>query len=247
MTDLPTQARYSFGILTFFDPTSGEIMDQMAPITFYDDFLGAGHTAIPSVATAGAYWGSKIVNTAGTVTVDAVANGANGQVALVTDATNEAQEAVLYCLDERAFNAAAALVYETRIQCGAIPTGGTQAVVGMATAWVAAQAETAYLRFALNGNGHLLAQCYDGTNTFSVDTGIVVATTTEWRLLRIDASDPTNVLFYVDGDWVCRSTIFTFGATGTAAQMQPFASVAKASGTSVGTLNIDFISIASGR
>lgn len=229
-----------------YDPVSGEYVNYGSPVYFYDDFMGAGHTVIPTSASAGANWGSKIVKTSGTVTVAAVANA--GIVQLATDATSEKQDAVFYCLDQRAYTANLALVYETRIQLPVIPTSGTKAVFGVAAAWADGQNNIAqYLRFAVSGSGTLLCESQDGTTQLSVSTGITISTTTEWHILRIDASDVTNVKFFVDGNQVCASTAFPFAATGANAQVQPYASVYKASGTSVGTVSLDYVAIGQNR
>lgn len=238
----------SFGTLTYFDRVSGEVLLPVAPIWFYDDFLGAGHTVIPTAPAAGSNWCSKLVKTAGTVTVGAVANGANGQIQIAIDATSEKQDAVLYCADQRAYSGAAGLVYETRIQLPVIPTAGTKAVFGMAAAWADGPNNIAeYLRFAVNGSGALLCESQDGTTQLSVASGVTIATTGEWHILRIDASDPTSVRFFVDGQQVASTQVFPFAAAGAAAALQPYASVYKAAGASVGSVALDFVSISSNR
>jgi len=226
------------------DTTTGEVVGVNNPVYFYDDFQGAGHTSIPTSVSSGAFWCSKIVKTAGTVTVSAVANGPNGQIALATDATSEKQDAVLYTADQRAYSVATGLQFETRVQLGVIPTSGTKAVFGVAAAWADGPNNIAqYLRFAVNGNGQILCESQDGSTQLSVNSGVTVATTTEWHILRIDATDPTNIGFYIDGNQVATSTTFPFAATGANAQVQPYSSVYKASGTSVGTVNLDYVAI----
>lgn len=247
--DLPTSAKYVNGVIQWSDPTTGEIVDSMDALVFYDDFVGAGHTSIPTSVSAGATWCSKITKTAGTVTVSAVANGANGIISLITDATSEAQEAIFYTADQRAFNITKALKYEAGAQLGVIPTTGTQASWGVSGAWASGgpASQTPYLRFRVSGSGAVFAESYDGTTATSVATGLTIATTTEWHIFRIDATVLTNIKFFIDGAQVCGSTTFAFAATGSGAAVQPFAEVYKASGTSVGTLNLDFISIAGSR
>jgi hypothetical protein len=229
-----------FPIVT--DSVTGEVTTNSSPIFFYDDFMGAGHLAIPTTASAGSNWCSKIVKTAGTVTVSAIVN--TGFLSHITDATSEKQDAVLYCADQRAYTVNQGLQYETRMQLGVIPTAGTKAVAGVAAAWADGPNNIAqYLRFAVNGNGTILCESQDGSTQLSVSTGITVTTTTEAHILRIDATDVTNVMFFVDGAQVCASTTFPFAATGANAQVQPYSSVYKASGTSVGTLNLDYVAI----
>lgn len=228
-----------------YDPLTGEYVNYMSPVYFYDDFMGAGHLSIPTAVSPGSYWCSKIVGAA-PPTVGAVPNAGVIQIALA--ATSEKEDAVFYCADQRAYTVNLGMVYETRIQLPVIPTAGSKAVIGVAAAWADGQNNIAqYLRFACNGNGTLLCESQDGTTQLSVSTGITIATTTEWHILRIDASDVTNVKFFVDGNQVCTSTIFPFAATGIGAQVQPYASLYKASGTSIGTMAIDYIAIGQNR
>ena len=244
MPNVRYKGRYDGGMPVVYDPQTGEVVNASAPVFFYDDFLGAGHTAIPTTVSSGSNWCAKIVKSAGNVTVGAVANGQTGQVALVTDATNEKQDAVLYCFDQRAYTVNIGLVYETRIQLGTIPTTGTKAVFGIAAAWADGQNNIAqYLRFAVNGNGTLLCETQDGTTQLSVSSGVTIGTNSEWHVLRIDASDVTSIKFFIDGNPVATSTTFPFAATGANAQVQPYASVYKVSGTSVGTVNLDYVAI----
>lgn len=241
MTVARIKGAYYGVIPTFTDPTTGEVVGVTNPVYFYDDFMGAGHLSIPTSVTAGANWCSKIVGAA-PPTVGALANA--GVIQIATSATSEKEDAVLYCLDQRAYTVNLGLQFETRVQLPVIPTAGTKAVFGVAGAWADGQNNIAqYLRFAVNGNGQILCESQDGTTQLSVNSGVTVATTTEWHILRIDATDVTNVGFYIDGVQVCTTTTFPFAATSAAAQVQPYSSVYKASGTSVGTVAIDYVAL----
>ena len=233
---------YSGGWPITYDAVTGEVTMYDGPIWFYDDFMGAGHTSIPTTVSAGSTWCAKLVKTGGNPQVGAPVNAGVVQVAL--DATSEKQDAVLYCFDQRCYSGANGLGYETRLQIPVLPTSGTKCVFGMAAAWADGPDNiAAYLRFAVNGNGLILAESYDGTTRLSVSTGVTVQTTSEWHVLRLDASDPTSAKFFIDGNPVCATTTFPFAATGLAAQMQPYASAYKASGTSVGTFQLDYVQI----
>lgn len=237
-----TASQFLSGVLHFINKVTGEHVFPMADLMFEDDFIGAAPAAFPTAATAGTLWVKKIVKTAGTVTVGAVANGAGGQAQLATDATSEKQDAVLYFADNRGIDVSKIGGFEARVQLGVIPTAGTKAVCGVAANWAdGPDTITQYLRFAVNGNGTLLVESQDGVTQTSVSSGVTVATTTEWHLLRIDWSDPTNVQFFIDGARVVTASPVAFAATGANAVLQPYASAYKASGTSVGTVNIDFL------
>ena len=233
---------YSGGWPITYDPVTGEVTMYDGPIWFYDDFMGAGHTSIPTTVSSGSNWCAKLVKTSGNPQVGDPSNV--GVILISLDATNEKQDAVLYCYDQRCYAGTNGLGYETRIQIPVMPTSGTKCVFGMAAAWADGPNNiAAYLRFSVNGNGLLLAESYDGFTQLSVSTGITILTPAEWHVLRIDASDVTNVKFFVDGNPVCTTTIFPFAATGVAAQLQPYASAYKASGTSVGTFLLDYVQI----
>lgn len=243
MPNVRGKAQYLGGWPVDYDPITGEITMSSAPVWFYDDFGGAGHLAIPTSVSAGSNWCAKLVKTSGSPSVGAIVN--LGAVKIALDATNEIQDAVLYTADQLAYQGTQGLGFETRLQMTTTPTAGTKATAGMqsASSGSGPTGIAAYLRFSLTGNGQLLAESYDGVTQLSVNTGITIATNTEWHILRVDASDVTNVKFYVDGNQVCTTTTFPFAATGALAQLQPMAEVYKTAGTSVGALTLDYIQV----
>ena len=74
----------------------------------------------------------------------------------------------------------------------------------------------------------------------SADSGVVAGTTT-WRIYRIDCTDVTSIKFYIDGNQVAATTTFAYEATGADAILQPAVGLYKASGTGVGTVQVDYI------
>jgi hypothetical protein len=76
------------------------------------------------------------------------------------------------------------------------------------------------------------------TDTDDVLTGTTLTTST-WVVVRIDCTVITDIKFYVNGARVAASTTFTHATGGL--KLQPVARINKASGTSVGTMEVDYI------
>ena len=68
-----------------------------------------------------------------------------------------------------------------------------------------------------------------------------------YHLFRIDATSVTDIAFFIDGTRVNAAGSVAFAATGASAVLQMYASAYKVSGTGVGTLNLDAISVATDR
>lgn len=240
---MPTTAKYVGGVLTYFDKTTFETTGKLSPVVFVDDFLGAGNVVIPAAGSAesGMAWVKKIVGAA-PPTVAGVADAIGGQVACALTSASQKQDAVLYWDDQRGLDITKGLVFETRVQLSVLPsTTGVQAVAGVASDWIdGPDSNTCYAQFQANGSGLLYFRAYDGATTTSVSTGVTV-TTSDWVTLRIDASDITDVKFFVNGAQVSATGAVNFAATGTLAVLQPYLGVYKASGTGVGTLTVDYV------
>lgn len=246
---MATRSRYTGnGRLTFFDDVTGENELACAAVVFDDEFFGAGHLAVPTAATTGYAWIKKLQKTGGSPAVGALANGAAGLMQFYIDATSELQEASLTWSDQLTFDATKQLEFQVRLQLPVLPTGVAQIVIGLGSAYSSGPDTLAeYIRFGLRGNGTILAEVKDGINSpVSVSTGITIATTTEWHTLAISLVDPTNVKFTIDGNTVALAAI-PFAATGTAAILQPFIGIYKASGVGVGTMNLDFVNVVTNR
>jgi hypothetical protein len=83
-------------------------------------------------------------------------------------------------------------------------------------------------------------------NTFSLSSAVTMLAAA-YHLFRIDATIVTDVAFYIDGIRVNAVGSISFAATGANAILQPYASVYKASGTGVGTLSLDTMTVATDR
>lgn len=229
----------------FYDDQSGERLALFQPVVFVDDFIGAA-TTIPTAATAGVPFIAKLVKSAGTPTLAGVADAAGGVVEGALDNTAEKQEATLYFGDQLQFDVTKGVIFEARVNLAVLPSAaGVEAVFGLQSAWAdGPDNATEYLRFQANGSGAINAQAEDGTTTTSDASGVTVVAGT-WHIFRIDATDPTNVLFFIDGVEVASGV--SFAATGAAAILQPYMSVYKAAGAGVATFQVDYVKIGNGR
>lgn len=246
------KGKYVGGAPTMFDAVSGETCFSAQPIVFEDEFVGAGHTAgIPAAGSpaAGYPWVKKIVGAA-PPTVAAVANAAGGQIGCTLTATSEKQDAALYMNDNLSFDVTKGLVWEARASAIVLPSvAAVQMVWGLQSAWIDGPDNGSfYLGFGLLGNGTLIVRSKDGVTTNAINaTGVAALNAGDFHIFKVDATDPTNVQFYVDGQLVTGLGTVAFAATGASAILQGYASAYKASGTGVGTLAIDNMQIRANR
>ena len=232
---MSTKAVYDGGVLNFWDSATAERVAPMAPVVFYDDFLGSDGL---KVATNGALWTAKDT---GDATEAVVADEANGVVALSLTATEEKQEAGIYWGDQRTLVAGQGLVFEARVKVSTTPTLVAEAVWGLASDFVEtgdAVANNAF--FKVDGSTSILCESDNATlDVDDTDSGIVAGTTT-WRVYRIDASNVDDVRFFIDGARVCATTTFKVLA---ATLLQPYFYVFKASGAGLGVVKIDYVRV----
>ncbi|NIO43780.1 MAG: hypothetical protein GTO41_28660, partial [Burkholderiales bacterium] len=111
-----TRAKWVNNTLTFYDRTTHERVLPVAPVVFYDEFLGAA-TAIPAAGAAesGCNWVKKIVGAA-PPTVAKVADAANGIVECALTSAAQKQSADLYMDDQREFDVTHGLIWEAAIK-----------------------------------------------------------------------------------------------------------------------------------
>ncbi len=214
--------------------------------TFEDDFL---HTAptIPTSAENGYPWISKIVGAA-PPTVTNVADIGGGVVRCALTATSEKQGATLYMADQRLFDVTKGAVFEARFALSTLPTAGSKAVIGLAGDWADGHDTIAQsIWIAADGSGALVAETDDGTtDNNDIATGVTLTAGTFVDIL-IDVGDVNDIKFYLDGVRVASGTTFRFAATGADAILQPFMEIYKASGTSVGACQADFMKVSANR
>ena len=244
---MSTKSKFFGGVLTYYDSSTFERVLPLAPITFYDDFLGAGQLAtIPNASSEekGLSW-TKLIVGAGPPTIGAVADEANGVMELALTSDSQAQDAMIYFSDQKAFSLKQGCMFEARIKLSVLPTTGVAVVFGMAgdhnldkdtvseAAWFKAAASAA-----------ILAESDDTTNNNDdIATDITVATG-DWKIYQIDFRTIADVRYYIDGASVATATTFDMSnLTDAEAVMQPYFSLDKASGTGVGTMKIDYVRV----
>jgi hypothetical protein len=225
------------GILRYYDPNSSYLtVGVVAPVTFYDDFLGRAQ----DVTNA---WGTRDTAAA---TEALVADAPNGVYRLALDATNEVQVAGLDWGDQRTLVLNQYLGFEARVKLSTLPTTGTIACIGLCgdyNAAVDSVAESIWFRLDGVTGGLITVETDDGTTESSKVTTGVTVTTSDWAILRIDCADPTNILFFINGAQVASTTTFSVNAVPTLA-LQPVFRIGKESaGTNVGALDIDSVRI----
>lgn len=247
---MTTRAKYIGGVLTEYDSVTSEMLSSAHAVQLWDDFLGAGHSAgVPAAASpvAGYPWVKKIVGT-GPPTVAIVSNGAQGQMQCALTATSEKQDAALYANDNLTFDMSKGGIFEARVKLSVLPSAaGVQWVCGLQSAWIDGPDNASfYMQFAATANGAILFRTKDGVTTNSFASGVTVLTT-DWHIYRIDASDVTNVQFYIDGNQIATATLAAFAATGANAILQPYMSVYKASGTGLATAIADYFKVNANR
>jgi hypothetical protein len=232
-----------------YDVQSQESTIRYNAIVLDEDFIGAGHTAgipLAGAPVAGYPWVKKIVGAAPTLAP--VANAAYGVLACTLSATSEKEEATLYCNDNLTFNEATGCIFETYLAVQVLPTLLTEMVWGLQSAWVDGPDNAAfYMEFQIAAGGALNIRTKDGVNTLSAATGITLVAGA-FHTFRVDATDPTNVVFQMDGTTLQTVTgQFSFAATGANAILQPYISAYKASGLGLGTIYIDSVQVSNNR
>jgi hypothetical protein len=226
----------------FYDTTTHERVSALVPIFYKDDFQGAGKAAaFPTTATLGSDWIKKLVDSAGTPSVGAIANAAFGAVALALDATSEKQEATLYWADKLAVDVTKGVVFEARAKLAVLPSAtGVEAVFGLSSAWIDGPDNASeYLEWGAAGSGVMNMRSQDGTTQNAIGSTFT-ADTTKYHVFRIDATVLTDIKYFVDGVRYNADNAIGFAATGTSAILQPYFSVYKPSGTGVATLDVDY-------
>lgn len=233
------KCRWDNGIQVFYDYSTYETVHAMAPMYFYEDFLGEGGLELGNTVDR---WESVDV---GDATEALRADIATGVWRLHIHATNEAEDAVLYWGDQTSVCVLNDVQFEAVVDMATLPTTGVVAVFGMAGDHNLDKdtvAESAWFR--MDASGVIKVETDDGTtNTDDTATGITAVAGTA-NVFRIDFSDLSDVKFYIDGARVAGATTHDISAlTTTTGLMQPYFSLDKASGTGVADMDIDAVRI----
>lgn len=233
---------------SLYDAATFETIQRYSAVTLDEDFTGPGFSSIPTSATAGCAWIKKTVQTGGTPTVAPVANAPAGIIRAALDATSEKQEATLYAADVLNWDMTKSAIVEARIANHVLPSAAAvEMVFGLQSAWIDGPDNASfYAQFQQLASGVVNMRTKDGVNTKSNAAGVTM-TVDAFHIFRIDATDPTNVRFFIDGNEVSTPGQMTFAATGASAILQPYVSVYKASGVGVGTIDLDMVQLGMNR
>lgn len=232
---------------SLYDAATAETVTRYTTVTFEDDFTGPGYSTLPTTATTGFPWIKKLVQTSGAPAVGAVSNAGGGVIRLSLDATSEKQEGSFYAADVLNWDMTKSAVWEARISNHVLPTGNVEFVFGLQSAWVDGPDNASfYAEFQQSSSGAVNMRTKDGVNTLSGATGVTMVVDA-FHIFRLDATDPTNVRFFIDGIETSTKGQLSFAATGASAILQPYVSAYKASGTGVGSIDIDMVQIGMNR
>ena len=233
------------GRQVFYDGTTFETLWAGFPVQFIEDFLGAAVDPFDGTIN----WNVIDVSAAGTGTTAIIADSSNGQFRLAHDAQDEAQDMVLYQNDNKTFDVGNGLIFEARVDMAVSPGTGVVAVFGMCgdhNLDKDSATEAAWFRF----DASLVCKVESDDTTNNNDdiaTGhTAVAGTAD--IYRIDFTTLADVKFFINGARVAAATTFDMSnLTAGEQQMQPYFSLDKASGTGLGTMDIDYVKIFSNR
>lgn len=216
-----------------YDEATGETVRAFAVMDYKEDFAGYQDVV-------GGVW--QFGNTAGgsCAMVDPALE--LGVVRATLTSTSEAQTAYLDFADKLQWCIGHGLNFEARVRLHAIPSvAAVNAEIGLCSEFNAdPDAVVTSAWFRVDGSGVVTVETDDGTHeTTKVATGVTL-TTDLWTVFRADCSDTADVKFYVNGTEVAPATTFNIAAA-VSVLVQPVARIAKASGTGVGTLDVDYI------
>jgi hypothetical protein len=233
-----TKSKWRNGQLAFYDGTTYETVLPVAPVMFYDDFLGAINLDV---------WTDLDLNSATTTAPAAsVFNCSIGAV-------NENAAAGLYFKDDKPFNIDKGLIFECRLSVAVAPANTAEIHIGVMNDSYGANsqgvvlndeiAKVAFFTFCASLNCRIYTD--DGTERQAdVDTGITVVAGV-YHIYRIDFTDSAAVKFYIDGVQVAASTTFKMD-TAAGLMVQPWIMVYKkndAGTNAAGTIDIDYVKI----
>lgn len=239
-----TKAKWRGNQLAFYDGTTHETVKPIAPIVFYDDFLG---TVINTD-----FWTDLDLNSA-TTTPPALSvfDCEIGQV-------NENACAACYGKDDKAFDIGKGLIFECRLAVVTAPTLTTEIGFGVTNDSYGANsmgfllddeiAKYAFFGFYTTVGAGLIPviRTDDGTHDSGIiSSGITAVALNAYHVYRIDFTSLEDVKFYVDGVGVATATTFIMH-TAASLTVQPWIGVYKK--TDVGTaaageFKLDYVKI----
>jgi hypothetical protein len=243
-----TLAKWKANRLLYYDSTSGEIIKPVAPIVFYDDFLGNALNKYVANENTTAVW--KTTETNLNTGIALVANEGNGVAAIIVDADNNAEVGALYWGDQLGLNMDRGLIFETRLTFHVLPTTGTEhvhAVFGLASAHNTTPDDIAtncWFRVESTAQTALLWETDDGNTDDDDNSASTTLVADTYHIYTIDCTSLAAVKFYVDGTLVGTSVDMSTNLTASEAKVQPYFNICKevsSANTGTGTMYIDYV------
>lgn len=184
----------------------------------------------------------------GSATGDFLNDAAGGVYSLATAAVSEAEAAQLTFGDQNVINPAFAPVFEARVRVnipGATISADERWVVGLCSDHTTAQASldntVSNLWFRGEGaNLNIYTESDDGTtDTDDTDTTVDYVDNT-WMVFKIDCTDRSAILFYIDGVLVATKSAPLLSAS---TMLQPIFCYQRDAGTEINLLEVDWFRI----
>jgi len=201
-----TRSKWRANQLAFYDGTTQETVKPIAPIVFYDDFLGT--------TTNTDCW-----------TVIDVGAGSTGQAVSVLTITQNVAGATdengVYAKNDKAFNLSKGPIFECGMAVSVAPTLGTEIIFGLmkdsltpgAGRILVADELLVYAMFGFYttvGAGLIpVIRTKDAGATSAItSTAVTAFSLNAYHVFRIDCTTPADIKFYVDGVGVATGTTF---------------------------------------
>jgi hypothetical protein len=243
-----TNSKWRGGQLAFFDGSTHETVEPFAPIYVYDDFLGYDVAKTDGQffnlnSTTDSFWTIAATGVGGPATVQKLLSNA----VLHLEADDETEDGGIYS-NTLTFNIDNGPIFEARVDVAVLPTLAAEMHIGFQGEAHVADDQVAaaddidlHMFFVLDGSGAIVIYTDDGAHdNDAVATGVTAAPGT-YNVLRIDCTDASNVLFYIDGAQVAKTT--TFNVSTGAMMMMPNFMVTKAGSAGLGDLKIDYVRV----
>ena len=233
-----TGAKWRANQLAFYDKSTFETVKPIAPTVLYDDFFGnAINGDIWTVANVGA--GSTAI--------------ATSVLTMTQNVAGATDENGVYASDDKAWNADKGFIFECRAAVSVAPTVGSEFMIGVQNDnWgtgsnriLNADEVAIYAAFGFyaTGGAGLVAQIRtdDSANVSGIISTGITSTLNTYQVFKIDFTDITNVLFYIDGVAVATTTTFNM-STGANVMFQPIVIAQKVGvDAGLGTLLVDYV------
>jgi hypothetical protein len=224
--------RWLAGILSYYWSATDETILPVAPVRFYEDFLGKTFDTTN-------VWTARDTNSA---TEAVVASAPNGVLALTLAVTNEIELAGVDWGDNRTLTLNQHLVFEARVRFTTLPTGAVVAVIGLCgnhNAAVNTVAESIWFR--LDGSGAITVESDDTAHEQSLVATGVTLIANQWAILRIECENTASIRFYINGTRVASGTTFRMDQVAALA-LQPVCRIGKeGAAATVGTMEVDYV------